>query len=128
MKYENKERTFGKTVAALRKKRGMTQKECAAEIKKDDGSSISPQYLNDIEKDRRGVPTDQLMSELARVLDVPQNSLFLMARELPPDLDLTDWDLEDFSELDAAYSLFKKAISEKGHKASAGGTDGSGTI
>jgi len=34
--------------------------------------------------------------------------------------------LEDFSELDAAYSLFKKAISEKRPKTSAGGTDGTG--
>lgn len=45
--------TFGKIVSAARKELGISQKDLAAKIVKEDGETISPQYLNDIEHDRR---------------------------------------------------------------------------
>jgi hypothetical protein len=47
--------TFTTTGAGVkaRKKLGISQKNLADRIKKEDGQSISPQYLNDIERDRR---------------------------------------------------------------------------
>jgi ribosome-binding protein aMBF1 (putative translation factor) len=44
--------TFGQTIADARKRAGLSQKGLAARIKKDDGQSISAQYLHDLERDR----------------------------------------------------------------------------
>ncbi len=41
--------TFGRTIADARKKANLSLRELADQIKKEDGSPISPQYLNDIE-------------------------------------------------------------------------------
>ena len=40
--------TFGELISEGRKKKGLSQKELAAKVLKEDGSAISPQYLNDI--------------------------------------------------------------------------------
>jgi transcriptional regulator with XRE-family HTH domain len=48
--------TFGEIVAQARKRKLLSQKELAALIKKEDGQSISAQYLNDIERNRRNAP------------------------------------------------------------------------
>ena len=47
-------------------KRSELQKQLAALIKKDDGRPISPQYLNDLEHDRRHPPSEVLLSQFAR--------------------------------------------------------------
>jgi transcriptional regulator with XRE-family HTH domain len=76
--------TFGKTVAAERKQRGMSQKDLAAHIVKEDGTSISPQYLNDIERDRRNPPSEDLIAQLAEALDLNADYLFYLAGQIPP--------------------------------------------
>ena len=43
--------SFGEVVATARKAKGLSQKELAALITKEDGEPISPQYLNDLERD-----------------------------------------------------------------------------
>ena len=44
--------TFGRAIVAARKAKGLSQKDLAALIhKEEDEGSISPQYLNDIEHD-----------------------------------------------------------------------------
>ena len=43
------EMTFGRAIATARKEKGLSQKDLAALILKEDGTAISPQYLNDIE-------------------------------------------------------------------------------
>jgi hypothetical protein len=40
--------TFGRFITEARKKLNMSQKELTAKILREDGESISPQYLNDI--------------------------------------------------------------------------------
>ncbi len=78
--------TFGRTIAEARKRARMTQKELAAKLKKEDGTSISPQYLNDIEHDRRAAPPDFLLKQLSKVLDVDLDLLAYRAGRLPENL------------------------------------------
>jgi len=62
--------SFGRAISSARKTLGLSQKELAAKIKKDDGEAITPQYLNDIEHDRRSPQSDHLVREFARVLKI----------------------------------------------------------
>jgi transcriptional regulator with XRE-family HTH domain len=76
--------TFGKAVAEARKTKKMSQKELASKIIKDDGTPISPQYLNDIERDRRNPPGEGIISQFAEILEVPEEYFFFLAHEIPP--------------------------------------------
>jgi transcriptional regulator with XRE-family HTH domain len=78
--------TFGETVAKERKLVGLSQKELATRILKEDGAPISPQYLNDLEHDRRSPPPQNLLQQFARELNIPFEYLLYLARELPHDL------------------------------------------
>ncbi len=78
--------TFGETIAEARKHAGLTQKELAAKLKKDDGTPISPQYLNDIEHDRRGAPPDGLLKQISKILDIDPDLLAYWAGRLPENL------------------------------------------
>ena len=49
-------KTFGTIISEARRAAGLSQKELAAKVKKEDGQPISAQYLNDIEHDRRNPP------------------------------------------------------------------------
>jgi hypothetical protein len=50
--------SFGGAIASGPKAKSMSQKELAAKIVKEDGQPITPQYLNDIEHDRRSPSSD----------------------------------------------------------------------
>ena len=76
--------TFGQAVATARKSRGMQQRELAARILKADGTPISPQYLNDIEHDKRGAPDGQMLSRIARAVRVAPEYLYFCSGRLPP--------------------------------------------
>lgn len=79
--------TFGRAIVAARKAKGLSQKEVAALVmKEEDGDSISPQYLNDIEHDRRSPTSDHLIREFARVLDENEGFLFVLAGKIPDDI------------------------------------------
>ncbi len=78
--------TFGQTIARARKKRGVSQRELAMRVVKEDGAPISPQYLNDIERDRRNPPGDHLLEQLARALDLDKDYLYFLAGKLPSDM------------------------------------------
>ena len=77
---------FGDLISERRKAKGLSQKEVASLVKKEDGSPISPQYLNDLELKRRDAPSDHLIGEFARVLDLDPDVLFYSAGEVSPDL------------------------------------------
>jgi transcriptional regulator with XRE-family HTH domain len=68
-----------------RKEKGLSQKELAAKILKEDGTAISPQYLNDIEHDRRSPTSDHLILQFAHVLEEDDGPgyLFVRAGRLP---------------------------------------------
>jgi transcriptional regulator with XRE-family HTH domain len=79
--------TFGQAIARARKAKDLSQKELAALIQKDEeGGAISPQYLNDIEHDRRNPTSDHLIREFARVLDEDEGYLFVLAGKIPDDI------------------------------------------
>ena len=78
--------TFGKTIASARKNRGVSQRELALRIVKDDGTPISPQYLNDIERDRRNPPGDHLLKQFAEALGLDEDYLYFLAGKLPSDM------------------------------------------
>lgn len=78
------EMTFGQVVAAERKKRGMSQKGLAARVLKEDGIPITPQYLNDVERDRRNPPSERLIEQIAAALDLEPEYLFYLAGQIPP--------------------------------------------
>ena len=59
--------TFGKYVSQTRKQLGLSQKQLAERIEREEGGPISAQYLNDIEHDRRSPSSDHMMQEFARV-------------------------------------------------------------
>ena len=76
--------TFGKAVSEARKKQQLSQKQLAALIIKEDRSPISPQYLNDIERDRRNPPGEYLIGQFAKVLNVPEEYFYFLANTIPP--------------------------------------------
>lgn len=77
---------FGDIIAAERKAKGMSQRDLASRILKEDGSAISPQYLNDLERHRRNPPSDHIIKRFAAVLEVSPDYLFYVAGQMPPDL------------------------------------------
>jgi transcriptional regulator with XRE-family HTH domain len=78
--------SFGTTIALRRKALGLSQKELASRIYKEDDGPISPQYLNDLERDRRNPPSQHLLREFARELELPGDYLAALAGELPDDI------------------------------------------
>jgi len=79
--------TFGQAVSKARKAKGLSQKELAALVVKDeDGGAISPQYLNDIEHDRRSPTSDHLIKQFAKILGEDEGYLFVLAGKFPDDL------------------------------------------
>lgn len=75
--------TFGRFIAEARKKLNMSQKELAAKILREDGESISPQYLNDIERDRRNPSSDHIVNQFAAILDLEADYLHYLNGRFP---------------------------------------------
>jgi transcriptional regulator with XRE-family HTH domain len=80
------EMTFGRAIATARKAKGLSQKDLAAMILKEDGTAISPQYLNDIEHDRRSPTSDHLILQFADVLKRDAGYLFVLAGKIPDEI------------------------------------------
>ncbi len=78
--------TFGEDIAAARKALGISQRELALGILKEDGAPISPQYLNDIERDRRNPPGDFLLDQFSRELNIDRDYLYFQVGKLPSDV------------------------------------------
>ncbi|MFC1953121.1 helix-turn-helix domain-containing protein [Chloroflexota bacterium] len=76
--------TFGQAIAEARKSKQLSQKQLASFILKDDGNPISPQYLNDIERNRRNPPGEYFITQFATILEIPEEYLFFLAHEIPP--------------------------------------------
>lgn len=98
---------FGDYVARRRKELGLSQKDLALLILKAEGGSISAQYLNDIEHNRRNPPTDDLLHEFARALQVSHEYLHYLAGEIPEDLRGGGHAVE---EVEAAWAAFRKRL------------------
>ena len=99
-------KTLGKVISEARKAKEMNQKELAAAIVREDGVPISPQYLNDIEHDRR-TPSADIAQQIASVLGVHADYLLYLARKWPEDLPQSASNPEQFEK---AMMAFRKAL------------------
>src|SRR5262245_17663123 len=79
--------TFGTYIANARKKIPLSQKQLAVRILRDeDGQPISPQYLNDIEHDRRSPTSEHLIQQFAKALKIDADYLHYLAGKLPDEI------------------------------------------
>jgi transcriptional regulator with XRE-family HTH domain len=106
-------KTFGQIVSERRKELGISQKDLAEATKKEDGASISPQYLNDIEHDRRDPPSEFIIGQLAKQLKLSKEYLTTAAGLWPQDIRdrLT---AADPKKVEEALTAFRKALKDKG--------------
>lgn len=102
--------TFGGVLAAARKAAGLSQKQVADAVRKEDGTSISPQYLNDLEHDRRNPPSELLMGQLAQVLNLSLGYLNFLAGQLPEEFRGATASPE---QVDRAFVAFRREIDRK---------------
>jgi transcriptional regulator with XRE-family HTH domain len=102
-------KTFGQLIAAARKAALISQKDLAAAIRKEDGVAISPQYLNDIEHDRRNPPSEFIITQIARELKLSADHLIAAAGIMPSDVqkDLTSGDPD---RVDQAFRAFRREL------------------
>ena len=75
--------TFGEVIATARKSKGLSLRDLAERVTKDEGGSISAQYLNDIEHGRRNPPPQAMILQLATELDLDADYLLILSNELP---------------------------------------------
>jgi transcriptional regulator with XRE-family HTH domain len=101
--------TFGQIIADARKKLGISQKDFAERIKKEDGQAISPQYLNDIERDRRNPPSEHMIAQFAKELGLSKNHLIAAAGALPDELKQMVSD-SDPDAVEKAFQAFRKHL------------------
>lgn len=99
--------SFGEIISDARKKAGLSQKDLAARIIKEDGTPISPQYINDIERNRRNAPSGAILQQLAEALGFPQQYLEYLAGQYPNDIH----DISVSPErVEAAFQAFRKSL------------------
>ena len=99
--------TVGRAISQARKGQGLSQKELARRVKKEDGTPISPQYLNDIERDRRNPPSSHLLDQFASELDLTHDYLRFLARQIPKDIVPGDYGPD---RVESAFRAFRKAL------------------
>ena len=104
--------TFGRIIAAARKTLGISQKELAARTHKEGGGSISPQYLNDIEHDRRNPPSEYIIEQLAGHLGLSKEHLIAVAGLWPTDL-REKLPGSDPLRVEKAFTAFRKVLKDK---------------
>lgn len=100
-------KSFGRTIAEKRKTLQLSQKELARRIKKEDGVPITPQYLNDIEHDRRMPSSDHMVSQFADALELSRDYLSYLVGRIPMS------DLRGgvgAEKVDQAFALFRRAL------------------
>ncbi|MDO8615898.1 MAG: helix-turn-helix transcriptional regulator [Dehalococcoidia bacterium] len=97
--------SLGRVIRERRKELGMSQKQLAEKLLKEDGEPISPQYLNDIELERRAAP-EYILDQLSRILRLPRDHLYLLAGQFPPDVRPKTYDAPRFQR---AFQAFRKA-------------------
>ena len=105
--------TFGTHIGAARKKMGLSQKQLAEKIEREEGGSISPQYLNDIEHDRRSPSSDHMIQQFARVLNIGPDYLYYLAGRVPADVREANLPPK---KVEATFAAFRRITPDKGKK------------
>lgn len=78
--------SFGRAISQGRKKKEWALKDLASKILREDGEPISPQYLNDIEHDRRSPSSDRMVQQFADALGIERDFLYYLAGRFPEDV------------------------------------------
>ena len=78
--------TFGSAISNVRKKNHWSLKDLSSRIRREDGEAISPQYLNDIEHDRRRPSSDRMVQQFADILKINRDWLYYLAGRFPEDV------------------------------------------
>lgn len=99
-------RTFGEVIATERKRKAWSLRELADRVPSEKGSSVSPQYLNDIEHNRR-IPAELVIAGLAKALGIGKDYLFHLAGKLPPDIATRT---ASPAAIEAAYKAFRRNL------------------
>lgn len=102
--------TFGQTITSARRRAGLSQKDVAGRILKEDGTPISAQYLNDLEHDRRNPPAEAMLTQFARLLDLPLDYLCFVAGQLPRDLRSQSYEPDRVA---VAFRAFRRSLEEQ---------------
>ena len=101
--------SFGQYIAQERKRINLTQKGLAAKIKRsDEDKPITPQYLNDIEHDRRSPSSPELITTIAEALGVDPDVLYVLAGRMPSDVSRKQ--LADPQAVARAMKAFRRAL------------------
>jgi transcriptional regulator with XRE-family HTH domain len=101
-------KTFGSLISEARRAKGLSQKDLASQVKKEDGPAISAQYLNDIEHDRRNPPSEFIIGQMAELLDFDKDTLCLAAGAIPSDLMKIAASRPD--KVQQAFKAFRKTV------------------
>lgn len=96
--------SFGSYIANTRKSKDMSQRELAGKL------DISPQYLNDIEHDKRSPTSPQLIEQIAATLEVSADYLSYLAGRIPEEVKDKKLDPGTFAK---AMLAFRKATEKK---------------
>jgi transcriptional regulator with XRE-family HTH domain len=99
-------KTLGQFIAERRHELGMSGREVVARIKKADGTPISIPYLVDMEHDRRK-PSDDVLEQLAKVLQADSDIMYFLAGRMPPDLNTRNLKEDDLA---AAFRAFRREV------------------
>jgi len=99
-------KSFGQVLTEARKRAGLTQKEVAERLRREDGRPVDAPYLNAVEHDRRLPPTNFLIEQFAKIVGISADILFYHAGRMPTDL--TE-DIEH-ERVEAAWQAFRKAF------------------
>jgi transcriptional regulator with XRE-family HTH domain len=95
--------TFGGFIAETRKQMGLSQKQLAEMIEREEGGSISAPYLNDIEHGRRSPSSDHMIQQFARALKISPYYLSYLAGRVPAPLRRANMTPPQVDEWVAAY-------------------------
>jgi transcriptional regulator with XRE-family HTH domain len=102
--------SFGRAIASARKELGISQKDLASKIVKEEGDTITPQYLNDIEHNKRTPSSDHLVQQFAKELKISPNILYLLAGRVPGDI--VKFGVAP-DKIDRAFTAFRRALKVK---------------
>ena len=101
---QQKNVSFGTYITETRKSKNLSQRELAAKL------DISPQYLNDIEHDKRSPSSPQLIEMIAATLEVSSEYLSYLAGRIPEEVKERKLDPATFEK---AMVAFRKATEKK---------------
>lgn len=104
-------KTFGTLISEARRTKGLSQKDLAAKVKKEDGQAISAQYLNDIEHDRRNPPSEFLIAQIAVHIDLSKDILCIAAGTIPNDLQKIA--TVQPQKVEQAFKAFRRAVKDQ---------------